>query len=158
MILVLSNLAKSHYPHHPSYPVKLKYSSLKDTAWHSQIHRARFKRRELAAKLLLSLQPPMKDSLFLFENNIKAAHSNWSILWERNFSTTLFEEHSALEPTFEFNNLRYLGFIFKEHPSWLKLEQMLRVGIQYLLSPIEENIRKDHLEFNLNQGNHPAYD
>ena len=65
---------------------------------------------------------------------------------------------SLLDPQFEFNNLTYLGYIFADHPSWPKIHDILRHGVKYPLTPINEEERIKRLLFNLNYRNHPVFD
>jgi len=47
-------------------------------------------------------------------------------------------KNTILDPTFEFNDLNYLGIVIKNHLSWSKLYDMISNGIEYPLLKIDE--------------------
>jgi hypothetical protein len=100
-----------------------------------------------------------KDPLFVFEFLDHAAQHNALVLDQFNFN--LDQSIKAQQGTqvfygSEFRDPSLLEKIFKNHPLWHFIKQILSEGASYPLMDIPDEIRKEDLIFHKDRGNHKS--
>jgi len=82
----------------------------------SRIHWAKYKRWELSAFILLNKSYSLQDCPFTFSRDEKSMLYNWEILKSQNYQNK-FISNSIMDPSYEFNSINYLHFIFEHYQS-----------------------------------------
>jgi len=100
-----------------------------------------------------------ENPLFIFEFSENAAQHNAIVLEQFNFnvnSAIQAQKHSQVFYGSEFKSPDLLEKIFKNHPLWSFMKQILSDGASYPLKAIPEEIRKADLNFHKERGNHKS--
>ena len=105
----------------------------------------------------LPCRQPSKP-LFAFEFNLEAANKTF-ILLMRTFGgdlskALLAQSDSPLGYGSEFKPIEMLELIFRNHPSWSRMKQVLKNGSKWPLQPLDEDDRIKDVEEALIFGNH----
>ena len=59
-----------------------------------------------------------------------------------------------MHPETEFNRIEYIRGVLGDHKSWLALENIIKNGVSYPTTEMDEPARKEKLAHNLEKGNH----
>jgi len=97
--------------------------------------------------------------LFRFEYTPEVAQHNALILDAFDFNLNaaiLAQKNSQAFYGSEFRNPDLLSRIFKNHPLWKYMNEILNHGASYPLEPIPREIREEDLEFHKHRGNHKS--
>ena len=100
--------------------------------------------------------PAPSPSIFNFELNEIAAEQNWNLISKHKtlgnaltYDASLFTRYGS-----EFRPWQTLEKIFKFHPLWTRLKSILKCGVKFPLTPLDDTSIKLDLDYSLAFGNH----
>ena len=101
--------------------------------------------------------PALRKQEFIFKLSTSAAKTNWDIIQKYDNDITkaiTAQHHSPLSFGSEFRPPNILQFIFRRHPLWPRMKQLLSEGSSWPLTPISNVERLKSLNKTLKYGNH----
>ena len=109
---------------------------------------------------LLSSSNAMVKPLIRFDISKDAAMHNYSLLKKNGYSLAELirsdQGTSVTTPGSEFKPVTALKKLLGKHPRWNYLEKLIRVGSEWIMEPIEEQVRLLDLKGAMKRGNHKS--
>ena len=106
---------------------------------------------------LLHTSNDLSTPIFRFDISPEAAQHNWELIEDSDFNLTrLLNPKSPCITNFgsEFKSVSKLAGLFRNHPRWGSLKEILTNGVNFPIEDLDEDLLAQDLEAAFKRGNH----